>query len=121
VDLQSTQTLTWEKKQGVSIHNNKQDKVTKTMEEKRKHRRYPCFESTFFLTKKGLYEGVIKNKDKEAVKGVFIATEEDITVGEVITVAIPSSGEKKGRKLRGVIVRKQPGGFGVQFKNNLND
>jgi hypothetical protein len=38
-----------------------------------------------------------------------------------ITVAISSAGEKEGKKLRGMIARKEPGGYAVQFTGRLNE
>jgi hypothetical protein len=90
-------------------------------DEKREHPRYTCFQTTFYSTRDGLYEGVIRDKDKEGVKGVFIATDEHLLVGQVVTVAIPASGEEKGKKLKGVIVRREAGGVGVHFKSLLNE
>jgi len=98
----------------------KNDAADKGTKEKRKSPRYACFETTFYSTEKGVYEGVIKNKDKDT-KGIFILTNEKLRVGEVITVAIPASDKNKGLKLRGEIVRKQPDGFGVHFKRYLNE
>ena len=104
----------------MSTHNaqNTENRATK---EKRAHPRHACHEPTFYSTKDGLYEGIIRNRDKEGVKGVFIATSEDLAFGEVVTVAISSPGENEGKKLRGMIARKEPGGFAVQFTGRLNE
>jgi hypothetical protein len=90
------------------------------MKEKREHLRHASSEKTFYATKNELYECTIKDKDAECVKGVFVVTKKDISVGRVITVAVPASGQKKGKKLKGVVVRKSPDGFAVHFKNILN-
>ena len=104
----------------MSTHNKKgaKDRATK---EKRAHPRYACRELTFYSTKDGVYEGIIRDRDKEGVKGIFIATSENISVGEVVTVAISSPGKNKGKKLRGMIARKEPGGYAVQFTGRLNE
>jgi PAS domain-containing protein len=77
-------------------------------------------ESSFCASKSGLHECVIKDKDPECVKGVFIATKESVSVGDVVTIELPASDKKKGKKLKGVIVRKAPDGIGVHFKTILN-
>ncbi len=104
----------------MSTHNKKgaKDRATK---EKRAHPRYTCRELTFYSTKGGVYEGIIRDRDKEGVKGIFIATSENLSVGEIVTVAISSPGENEGKKLRGMIARKEPGGYAVQFTGRLNE
>ena len=104
----------------MSTHNKKgaKDRATK---EKRAHPRYACRELTFYSTKGGVYEGIIRDRDKEGVKGIFIATSENLSVGEIVTVAISSPGENEGKKLRGMIARKEPGGYAVQFTGRLNE
>jgi hypothetical protein len=92
-----------------------------SMEDRREHSRHDCLEATFYATNNGVYECIIKDKDPRGVKGVFVATSEDIKVGDVITLAVPLSDKKKGRKLKGVIVRKAPSGVGVHFKSILNE
>ncbi len=104
----------------MSTHN-KQDTDNRATKEKRVHPRYACHESTFYSTKDGVYEGIIRDRDKEDEKGIFIATSEDLAVGGVVTVAISSPGENKGKKLRGMIARKEPGGYAVQFTGRLNE
>jgi len=104
----------------MSIHN-KQDAKDKKTKEKRAHPRYDCRELTFYSTKNGVYEGIIKDRDKEGVKGIFIATSENLSVGQIVTVAISSPGESEGKKLRGMIARKEPGGYAVQFTDRLNE
>jgi len=91
-----------------------------TTKEKRTHPRVACHEPTFYSTKDGVYEGVIRDRDKEGVKGIFIATSEDLPLGGIVTVAISSPGENEGIKLRGMIARKEPGGYAVQFTGRLN-
>jgi hypothetical protein len=88
------------------------------IEDKREHPREACSEATFYSTKKGIYEGLIKDI---GVKGVFIATDETPTVGEIVTVAVPATGDRDGGKLSGEIVWKRTGGFGVHFKSSLNE
>jgi hypothetical protein len=101
--------------------NNKRDKANMTMDERREQPRYNCFQSTFYSTMDGVYEGVIRDRDEGAVKGVYFTANENLLVGQVVTIAIPAFGEQKERKLKGVIVRKEPGRFGVHFKSHLNE
>ena len=104
----------------MSAHN-KQDTEDKKTKEKRAHPRLLCHEPTFYSTKSGVYEGIIRDRDKEGVKGIFIATSEDLSLGDVVTVAISSPGKNEGKKLRGMIARKEPGGYAVQFTDRLNE
>ena len=98
-------------------HDNQNTEET-DIENKREHPRKTCLESTLYATKKGVYEGVIKDI---GAKGVFVATNEPIAVGEIITVAVPSSRNEKGIKLEGEIVWKDQYGIGVHFKRHLNE
>ena len=100
--------------------NKEQDTDNRAAKEKRAHPRIACHEPTFYATKDGLYEGIIRDRDKEGNKGIFITTSKDLNVGEVVTVAISSPGEMEGKKLRGMIARKEPGGYAVQFTDRLN-
>ena len=104
----------------MSTHN-KRDTEDRATKEKRVYPRYACHEPTFYSTTNGVYEGIIRNRDKEGVKGVFIETSEDLAFGAVVTVWISSPGENEGKKLRGMIARKEPGGYAVQFTRRLNE
>ena len=100
---------------------NEQDTDNRTAKERRAHPRIACHEPTFYATKDGVYEGIIRDRDKEGDKGIFIATSKNLHVGEVVTVAISSPGEREGKKLSGMIARKEPGGYAVQFTGRLNE
>ena len=76
---------------------NKKDAENKKTKEKRGQPRVVCHEPTVYSIKRGLYEGIIRDRDKEGVKGIFIATNENLSIGEVITVAISSPGENQGK------------------------
>ena len=105
----------------MSTHN-KQDAEDRATKEKRAQPRYACRELTFYSTRDGVYEGIIRDRDKEGVKGIFIETSEDLAFGEIVTVLISSPGENEGRKkIRGMIARKEPGGYAVQFTERLNE
>ena len=100
---------------------NEQDTDNKTAKERRAHPRHACHEPTFYSTKAGLYEGVIRDRDREGDKGIFISTSEDLLIGQVITVAISSPDENEGKKMKGIIIRREPGGYAVQFARRLNE
>ena len=53
---------------------------------KRIDKRIPCSGHIFFSGKRGFFEGELKNYSKN---GLFIKTDEDLTLGEFITVALP--------------------------------
>ena len=88
------------------------------MGEKRKHTRSICGESTFYALEEGLYEGVIKDI---GLKGVYVASSTPPKVGDIITVAVPSSVNKEWTKIKGEVVRKDANGFGVFFRTSLNE
>ena len=98
---------------------NKRYKDDMIIKDKREIPRYAYYKSTFYSTGNRLCEGVIR--DKAGFKGVFIETDENHSLGDVVTIAIPPSGATKGKKLKGVIVRKLPSGFGVHFRSSLKE
>jgi Tfp pilus assembly protein PilZ len=65
----------------------------------------------FFTTKSGLFEGELENYSKY---GLFIITKEDLTLGEMITVALPYV-EDEQIKLKGQIRWRNSEGYGVQL------
>ena len=102
---------------------NRRLRVVQTKEEKRKHLRSKCERVTFFATRECLYEGHVKNI---SLGGVFIESKDAFDAGEKITVAIPCQSNPDGVKLKepfaddevkmkGVVVWKESGGFGLQF------
>lgn len=99
----------------------KQDTRGRPTKERRAHPSFASYEPTFYSAKDGVFEGIIRDRDKEGAQGVFIAISEDLSAGEVVTAAILSPGEEEGKKLRGMVARKEPGGFAVQFTRRLNE
>ena len=71
----------------------------------------------FFSTKSGLYEGELKNYSKN---GLFIKTQEDLALGEFITVALPYF-EDKQIKIQAQILWRNNEGYGVELVRNRND
>ena len=104
----------------MSTHN-KLDTEDRATKEKRAYKRHACHEPTFYSTLDGLHEGVIKDRDKEGVQGIFIETSEHHAIGDVVTIAISSPDEDESKKMKGIIVRKEPGGYAVHFARRLNE
>ena len=82
--------------------------------ERRIKSRIPYSGNIFFTSKNGLNEGRLKNFSKQ---GLFIETAAWLSVGEVITIALPHlSG--KNMKCKGQIIWRTRQGCGVElFKN----
>jgi Tfp pilus assembly protein PilZ len=71
----------------------------------------------FFATKSSLYEGEIKNYSKN---GLFIKTQEKLTLGEFITVALPYV-EDEQIKFQAQIMWRNTEGYGVELVKKRND
>jgi hypothetical protein len=65
----------------------------------------------FFSTKNGFYEGRLKNYSNS---GLFIETEDSLSVGDIIAVALPYV-KGKQVKVRGEILRCDKKGFGIEL------
>ena len=65
----------------------------------------------FFSTKSGVFEGELKNY---STNGLFIETQEDLTLGEIISVALPYV-EGKQVKFQGQILWGNSKGFGIEL------
>jgi len=85
--------------------------VTKKLRKNRIDERIPYSGHIFFTTKSGFFEGELKNHSKH---GLFIQSHEDLTVGEIITVALPYV-EGKQIKLQGQIRWRNSEGYGVEL------
>ena len=85
--------------------------MPKKVGEKRAAPRIPYSGHIFFATKSGLYEGELKNHSKY---GLFIKTEEDLTLGEFITVALPYVKDKQ-IKFQAQIIWRNTEGYGVEL------
>ena len=73
----------------------------------------------FFTTRDRLYEGKLKNYSRN---GLFIATRDSMSVGEVLTIALPYL-DNNTAKRTGQIMWKSQEGFGVELfrkRNNAN-
>lgn len=88
------------------------------MIEKRQHPRKKISGTTFYTTKGSIYEGLIENI---GMRGVFLKPSKPMSVGDIITVAIPLGADKEDIKLKGEIAWKDKRGVGVYFKKSLNE
>ena len=86
--------------------------VAHIMKNKRKYPRKFCSASSFFATRYGVHECFIKNLGN---KGAFIETDLFLPEGNVVTIAVPSHGQKSSLKLKGKVVWTDQYGFGVEF------
>ena len=65
----------------------------------------------FYTTKSGFFEGELTNYSKH---GLFIKTQEDLTLGEIITVAPPYV-EDKQIKFQAQILWRNDEGYGLEL------
>ena len=89
----------------------------KKVDDKRTATRIPYSGHVFFITKSGLSEGELKNYSKN---GLFIKTQEDLTLGDVITVALPYV-EDKQIKFQAQILWRNTEGYGVELVRKRDD
>ena len=73
--------------------------------------RIPYTGHIFFSTKSGVFEGKLENY---STNGIFIATQEDLTLGEVITIALPYV-KGKQVKFQGQILWANSEGYGIEL------
>jgi hypothetical protein len=81
--------------------------------ELRKHPRKRYGKMVLYATTRRFYEGSIKDISNS---GVFIETNDDLYVGQTLTLAIPAPKRRKEVKVKGEIVRIEPHGLGIKFK-----
>ena len=65
----------------------------------------------FFTTKSGFFEGELTNYSRH---GLFIKTQENLTLGEIITVA-PPYGENNQIKFQAKILWRNNEGYGLEL------
>ena len=80
--------------------------------ELRKHSRKPYFQNILYSTQKGLHTGRTINF---SASGAFIATEENLKVGQKLKLSLPLKNGKSA-VLEGQIVWKNEVGFGLKFQ-----
>lgn len=84
--------------------------------EKRSEARQPYSGHIFFSTQNGFYEGQLKNFSQH---GLFIATKTPLSLGEIITAALPYLDITAG-KCQGQIMWRNKEGFGVELFRRRN-
>jgi Tfp pilus assembly protein PilZ len=78
---------------------------------KRIDERIPYSGHIFFSGRRGFFEGELKNYSKN---GLFIKTQEVLSVDEFITVALPYV-EDKQLKFQGQIIWRNSEGYGIEL------
>ena len=112
-------------KQGIAPTNKVFDKnsknaksvQTKKVLDKRIDPRTPYSGHIFITTKSGFFEGELTNYSKH---GLFIKTQEDLTLGEIITVALPYV-ENNQIKFQAQILWRNNKGYGLELLRKRND
>jgi Tfp pilus assembly protein PilZ len=89
---------------------------TKMSEDLRRYPRKHFSNSVFFTSRNGHFEGLINNISKN---GVFIKTQDDFTVGQLVRIVIPGTKIDNGTMLKGEIRHRSKKGIGIQFKQLL--
>jgi hypothetical protein len=81
--------------------------------ERRKEPRHSYSGTIFFATRERLYEGELIN---HSLSGLFIKTEDFLSEGERVTVALPYSDEQNEKHMA-IIIWCDGKGIGVKFKD----
>jgi hypothetical protein len=79
--------------------------------------RIPYSGNIFFSTSNGFFEGELTNYSRY---GLFIKTQENLTLGEIITVALPYV-ENKQIKFQAQILRGNNEGYGLELLRKRDD
>ena len=83
----------------------------KSKMDKRINQRKPYSGHIFFVAKNGFNEGRLKDFSRT---GLFINSKARLSVGEIITIAIPFLKNTKA-KIKGQILRRTREGFGIEL------
>jgi Tfp pilus assembly protein PilZ len=86
---------------------------TKISEDLRRYPRKHFSNSVFFTSGNGYFEGLSENISRN---GIFIETQEDFTVGQMVRLVIPGTKIDNGTMLKGEIRHRSKKGIGIQFK-----
>ena len=89
---------------------------TKISEDLRKYPRRHFSNSVFFTSRNEYFEGLIDNISKN---GIFIETQDDFTIGQMVRLVIPGTKIDNGTMLKGEIRHRNTKGIGIQFKRLL--
>lgn len=93
-------------------------KTKNRAEELRKHTRRSFDRPVLYATRNRFFKGTVKDISKG---GVFIEAPDMMAVGQQLTMAIPSGDQGRGLKLKGKIVRIDPDGLAIRFKNVIKN
>src|SRR5210317_621490 len=85
--------------------------------EKRIKERKPYAGHIFFAAKNGFHEGSLKNYSPS---GLFIKTRASLSIGEIITIALPYLNTKQA-KYQGQVLWSSHEGVGVELFKKRND
>ena len=85
--------------------------------DERIHERRPYSGPIFLLSKDGFTEGRLKDYSRS---GLFIITKTRLSIGEIITLAIPHANDKL-IKCRGQILRQDKDGYGIELFRNRSE
>ena len=89
---------------------------TKISEDLRRYPRRHFSNSVFFTSRNDYFEGLSDNISKN---GIFIKTQDDLTVGQMVRLVIPGTKIDNGTMLKGEIRHRNQIGIGIQFKQLL--
>ncbi len=82
-------------------------------EKRREHVRKPYIVAVDYETENGSYHGYIMDI---SVGGVFIETNESLTIGQELLLSLSFRNLQKPFKVTGKVVRKTPQGVGMKFE-----
>ena len=85
--------------------------------DKRLDERRPYSGDIFFVSEDGFNEGKLNNYSKS---GLFIITKAHLSIGEIITIAIPYA-DGKQIKRKGQVMRRDRDGFGIDLFRDRSD
>jgi len=86
-------------------------------EDLRRHSRRSYRKTVLFTSQNQYYEGLTNNISNG---GVFIETNDELSVGQIIKLVIPGTKIDKGVMLKGEVIHVKPKGVGVKFTGILN-
>jgi hypothetical protein len=86
-------------------------------EDLRRHPRRSYRKTVLFTSQNQYYEGLTTNISNG---GIFIETNDKLSVGQIIKLVIPGTKIDKGVMLKGEVIHVKPKGVGVKFKSLLN-
>ena len=89
---------------------------TKMSDDLRRYPRRHLSNTVFFTLRNKYFEGLIDNISKN---GMFIETQDDFTVGQMVRVVVPGTKIDNGTMLKGEIRHRNKKGIGIQFKQLL--